>query len=50
MKPTNGYGMDCPCGKGKRCRYNKLQWKSEKRMWYKKIRKMLVKQAEVGKL
>ena len=46
MKPTKGYGMDCPCGKGKRCRYNKGQWKVEKRMWYKKIRKMLIKQAE----
>ena len=47
-KLTKGYGMDCRCGKGKRCRYNKGQWKVEKRMWYKKIRKMLVKQAERG--
>lgn len=48
MKITKGYGMDCRCGKNKRCRYNKGQWKVEKRMWYKKIRKMFIKQAERG--
>ena len=42
MKETKGKGMNCACKRGKYCRYNKAQWKKEKKSIFKKIRKVNV--------
>lgn len=46
MRLIKGLGMGCRCGLGKRCRYNKAQWKSERRSIYRQLKKKLIKEAK----